>query len=88
MKPNWLMLVLGILAMPMVGRADPALPLQPLDVPAKALPVPTTDISSGMQAIIARPFNPDWNKFWTTGEEARLCRCTGRPDREGYSGNA
>ena len=69
MKPNKLMLVLGVLAVPMVGRADPA--LQPLDVPAKALPVPTADISSGMQAIIARPLNPDWDKLWATGEETR-----------------
>ena len=69
MKPNWLTLVLGVLAMPMVGRADPA--LQPLDASAKTLPVPTADISPGMQAIITRPLNPDWNKLWTTGEEAR-----------------
>ncbi len=69
MKPNWLALVLGVLAMPMVGRADPT--LQPLDVPAKALPAPTADISPGMQAIIARPLNPDWDKLWKTGEEAR-----------------
>lgn len=69
MKPNRLMLVLGVLAVPVVGRADPA--LQPLDVPAKALPVPNADISAGMQAIIARPLNPDWDKLWKTGEEAR-----------------
>ena len=69
MKPNWLMLVLGVLAIPTVGRADPA--LQPLDVPAKTLPAPIADISPGMQAIIARPLNPDWDKLWKTGEEAR-----------------
>ena len=69
MKPNWLMLVLSVLAVPVVARADPA--PRPLDVPAKALPAPTADISPGMQAIIARPLNPDWDKLWTTGEEAR-----------------
>ncbi len=47
--------------------ADPA----PLDVPARALPVPSADVSPGMQAFIARPLNPDWNKLWKTGEEAR-----------------
>ena len=69
MKPNWLMLALGVLAIPTAGWADPA--PQPLDAPAKALPVPTADISPGMQAIIARPRNPDWDKLWTTGEEVR-----------------
>ncbi len=47
--------------------ADPS----PLDVPAKALPVPTADISPGMQAFIGAPLNPNWNKLWKTGEEAR-----------------
>ena len=69
MKPNRLLLVLGVLALPAWAWADPA--LQPLDVPAKALPVPTADISPGMQAIIARPLNPDWDKLWKTGEETR-----------------
>ncbi len=43
----------------------------PLDVPAKTLPVPTADISPGMQKFIGAPLNPDWNKLWKTGEEAR-----------------
>ena len=45
--------------------------LAPLDVPAKALPAPTADISPGMQAFIGAPLNHDWNKLWKTGEEAR-----------------
>ena len=47
--------------------ADPV----PLDVPAKTLPVPTADISPGMQKFIGAPLNPNWNKLWKTGEEAR-----------------
>ncbi len=43
----------------------------PLDVPAKTLPVPTADISPGMQKFIGAPLNPDWDKLWKTGEEAR-----------------
>ena len=43
----------------------------PLDTPAKTLPVPTADISPGMQTFIGAPLNPDWNKLWKTGEEAR-----------------
>ncbi len=43
----------------------------PQDVPAKALPVPTADISPGMQAIIGRPLNPNWNLQYTTGEAWR-----------------
>lgn len=43
----------------------------PLEVPAKTLPVPTADISPGMQKFIGAPLNPDWNKLWKTGEEAR-----------------
>jgi monoterpene epsilon-lactone hydrolase len=42
----------------------------PLQVPAKTLPVPT-DVSPGMQAIIAAPRNPNWNQLWKTGEEWR-----------------
>ncbi|HEY1885458.1 MAG TPA: hypothetical protein VGG86_05315 [Roseiarcus sp.] len=45
--------------------------LAPLDVPAKALPAPTADISPGMQAFVGAPLNPNWNKLWKTGEEAR-----------------
>jgi hypothetical protein len=43
----------------------------PLEVPAKILPVPTAGVSPGMQAFIASPLNPDWDKQWKTGEEAR-----------------
>ncbi|QNK75130.1 alpha/beta hydrolase [Variovorax sp. PAMC28562] len=43
----------------------------PLQVPAKSLPVPTAGISTGMQAFIAAPLNPDWDKLWKTGDEAR-----------------
>jgi monoterpene epsilon-lactone hydrolase len=43
---------------------------QPLQVPAKSLAVPT-DVSPGMQAIIAAPRNPNWNQLWKTGEEWR-----------------
>lgn len=39
----------------------------PRDVPAKVLPVPTNDVSPGLQALIGRPLNPDWNKLWSTG---------------------
>ena len=39
----------------------------PRDVPAKVLPVPTADVSAGLQALIARPLKPDWNKLWSTG---------------------
>ncbi|WP_263355387.1 alpha/beta hydrolase [Acidicapsa acidisoli] len=42
----------------------------PLQVPAKTLPVPT-DVSPGMQSIIAAPRNPNWNQLWKTGEEWR-----------------
>src|ERR1700744_3946129 len=39
-------------------------------VPPKTLAVPT-DVSPEMQALIARPLNPDWSDQWRTGEEAR-----------------
>jgi acetyl esterase/lipase len=45
-------------------------PLQPKAVPAKSLPVPT-DVSPGMQEIIAAPPSPTWNQLWTTGEQWR-----------------
>jgi acetyl esterase/lipase len=45
-------------------------PLHPRSVPAKSLPVPS-DVSPGMQEIIAAPLNPDWNQLWSTGEEWR-----------------
>ncbi|MDP9044162.1 MAG: alpha/beta hydrolase [Pseudomonadota bacterium] len=43
----------------------------PLDIPARSLPAPTAGISPGMQSIIAAPLNPDWDKLWKTGDEAR-----------------
>ncbi len=43
----------------------------PLAVPSKTLPVPTAEISPGMQAFIGRPLNPDWNKLWKTGAQWR-----------------
>jgi acetyl esterase/lipase len=43
----------------------------PLDVPAKVLPAPTADISPAMQAIIARPYNPNWDLLYSTGAEWR-----------------
>ena len=46
-------------------------PAKPLEVPAKSLNPPTADISPGMQEIIARPLNPDWNFHAKTGEEWR-----------------
>ncbi|AFL87515.1 esterase/lipase [Terriglobus roseus DSM 18391] len=45
-------------------------PHAPLQVPAKSLPVPT-DVSVGMQEIIAAPLRPGWNDLWKTGEEWR-----------------
>jgi len=43
----------------------------PLQIPAKALQLPTADISPEMQAFIAKPLNPDWNFHPKTGEEWR-----------------
>ena len=43
----------------------------PRDVPAKVVPVPTADVSPGLQAFIARPLNPDWDKLWSTGAQWR-----------------
>src|SRR6201996_5630681 len=57
-----------LLSFPAVAMATD---LAPLDVPAKALPAPTADISPGMQAFVGAPLNPSWNKLWKTGEEAR-----------------
>ncbi len=42
-----------------------------VDVPAKILPAPTADISPQMQAIIDRPYNPNWNLQYSTGAEWR-----------------
>jgi len=43
----------------------------PLQEPTKSLPPPTADVSKPMQAIVGAPLNPDWDKLWKTGEEAR-----------------
>jgi monoterpene epsilon-lactone hydrolase len=45
-------------------------PLTPRQVPAKSLPVPT-DLSPGMQAIVAAPLRAGWDVLWKTGEEWR-----------------
>ena len=52
-----------------LGHADEA--AAPLSVPARDLPVPTADISPGMQNIIKAPPLPFWQTLWKTGEEAR-----------------
>ena len=44
--------------------------LAQLQVPARALPVPT-DVSPEMQRMIAAPRIPAWNVLWKTGEEWR-----------------
>jgi acetyl esterase/lipase len=44
--------------------------LAPRQVPAKTLPVPT-DVSEGMQKVIAAPLRADWDVLWKTGEEWR-----------------
>ncbi len=76
MKPNKLKkLALASLAIaPLtvvspVARADEAA-LAPREVPAKSLPVPT-DVSPGMQKLIAAPLNSAWHDLWQTGEEWR-----------------
>lgn len=65
---NRLLLAATILATQQAFGADVASPLQ---VPAKTLPVPVAGVSPGMQAFIAAPLNPDWDKLWRTGDEAR-----------------
>jgi hypothetical protein len=56
-------------AAPLGARADDAA-LAPREVPAKSIPVPT-DVSPGMQKLIAAPLNPMWHDLWKTGEEWR-----------------
>jgi monoterpene epsilon-lactone hydrolase len=70
MKPNRLrsIAVAAFAAAPLLATSGHAAALH---VPAKVLPVPTADISPGMQAFIAKPLNPDWNKLWKTGEQWR-----------------
>jgi monoterpene epsilon-lactone hydrolase len=53
------------------SAAATATDLAPLDVPAKALPTATADISPEMQALIGAPLSANWNKLWRTAEEAR-----------------
>ena len=65
-----ILLTAGILAaFTACSYADNA--AEPLQEPAKSLPVPTSDISPEMQNFIKAPLNPDWNKLWKSGEEAR-----------------
>jgi acetyl esterase/lipase len=45
-------------------------PLAVRQVPAKSLPVPT-DVSPGMQAVIAAPLRTGWDVLWKTGGEWR-----------------
>ncbi len=70
MKSASLALVAALAIAPAAAVADDAA-LTPLQVPAKTLPVPTAEISPGMQQFIGAPLNPDWDKLWKTGEEAR-----------------
>src|SRR3984957_3268964 len=67
----------ALLSFPAVAMAADS---APLDVPAKALPVPTADISPGMQKFIGAPLNPDGNKRGKTGEEARAFADVQAPD--------
>ena len=65
-----ILLTAGILAaFTACSYADNA--AEPLQEPAKSLPVPTSDICPEMQNFIKAPLNPDWNKLWKSGEEAR-----------------
>ncbi len=80
MKPNWLapraitpraLALCAVAALVAAPAAAEEAALTPLQVPAKTLPAPTADISPGMQEFIAAPLNPDWDKIWKTGDEAR-----------------
>ena len=72
MKINLLTLLplASLCALPTAAIADSGTP-QPLQVPAKTLPLPTADVSPEMQKFIAAPLNPNWNTLWKTGEETR-----------------
>ncbi len=63
-----LFLAATILATQQAFAADIGPPLQ---VDARTLPVPVEGVSPAMQKFIAAPLNPDWDKLWKTGEEAR-----------------
>lgn len=52
---------------------DASLPPRP--VPARTLPVPS-DVSPGMQAVIAAPLRAGWDELWKTGEEWRVAANT------------
>ena len=65
---NRLLLAATILAAQHAFAADIGPPLQ---VDARTLPVPVGGVSPGMQKFIAAPLNPDWDKLWKTGDEAR-----------------
>jgi len=75
MNPNRFTSALAALALgsvaagPLGARAEDAT-LAPREVPAKSIPVPT-DVSPGMQKLIAAPLNPAWHDLWKTGEEWR-----------------
>jgi acetyl esterase/lipase len=72
MKPTGLaLLTAAALALAPVAAFADDVALTPLQEPAKTLPVPTAEISPGMQKFIAAPLNPDWDKLWKTGDEAR-----------------
>ena len=43
---------------------------EPLQVPAKSLPV-SSDVSPEMQQLSAAPRNPNWDHLWKTGKEWR-----------------
>lgn len=54
---------LAAATLPAVARAQDAAPignLQPRQLPARSLPVPTT-VSEELQAVIAAPYGPGWN---------------------------
>ena len=63
-----LLLAVTILATQQAFAADVDPTLQ---VDARTLPVPVEGVSPGMQKFIAAPLNPDWDKLWKTGDEAR-----------------
>lgn len=63
-----LFLAVTILATQQTFAADVGPRLQ---VDARTLPVPVEGVSPGMQKFIAAPLNPDWDKLWKTGDEAK-----------------
>ena len=67
--PSFLPVAAAVALAAVGARADEAA-LAPREVPAKSIPVPT-DVSPGMQKLIAAPLNPLWHDLWKTGEEWR-----------------